>query len=226
MEKDYVVRAEGLTRDYRLPGEVISALKGVDLAVEPGEFVAVRGPSGAGKTTLLNILGLLDEPTAGRVLWAGRPAASGAGRDRLRRDFVGFVFQDFYLIPSLTARENVALAAAFGAREDDAGRLLDLVGLGGRVRHYPRELSGGEMQRVAVARALYGRPSLVLADEPTGNLDTRNGERIFGLLADVARRENVAVVAATHNPHLAARADRVVHLRAGEVVAEEVGVHA
>jgi putative ABC transport system ATP-binding protein len=223
VEKEYVARGRGLRRDYRLPGETVRALKGVAVAAAAGEFVCVMGPSGAGKTTLLNILGLLDEPTAGTLELAGAAVGRGTPRDELRRDFIGFVFQDFYLIPSLDARANVALPAAFGAPADDAGRLLSLVGLSARAAHYPRELSGGEMQRVAIARALYGGPRLVLADEPTGNLDTRNGERIFELLAELSRREGVAVVAATHNPRLAARADRILHLSAGEVVNEEVG---
>jgi len=226
MEQEYVVRGRDLCRDYRLPGETVRALKGVDLGAAPGEFVCVMGPSSAGKTTLLNILGLLDEPTTGSLELGGAPVGRSTSRDRLRRDFVGFVFQDFYLIPSLDGRANVALPAAFGAPADDAERLLSLVGLSARAAHYPRELSGGEMQRVAIARALYGGPRLVLADEPTGNLDTRNGERIFELLAELTRRKGVAVVAATHNPRLAARADRILHLSAGEVIAEEVGAYA
>jgi len=216
-----IVKAEGLRKDYKLPGETIRALKGVDLSAAAGEFVCVMGPSGAGKTTLLNIIGLLDTPTSGRLELDGKTIKNGSLDVRWRRDFIGFVFQDFYLIPSLTARENVMLGAAFGKREDDADRLLSLVGLTDRASHYPRELSGGEMQRTAIARALYGGPRLILADEPTGNLDTKNSGHIFDLLAGLVRSKGIAVIAATHNVRLARKAGRIINLQAGEVVGEE-----
>ncbi|MCP4230993.1 MAG: ABC transporter ATP-binding protein [bacterium] len=222
MGDDYTVKAEGLCKEYRLPGETIYALTGVDLKVKLGEFVTVMGPSGAGKTTLLNILGLLDEPTAGSFDFGGFNGGGKITPEKLRRSFIGFVFEEFYLIPALKAKENVALPNTFGADEDDAARLLDLVGLSERASHYPRELSGGEMQRVAIARALYGKPRLILADEPTGNLDTRNAGRIFDLLGELSEREGVSVIAATHSPRLARKSHRILHLSSGEIVGEEV----
>jgi len=222
MKEEYTVKAEGLHKEYRLPGETVHALKGIDLSVSPGEFVTIMGPSGAGKTTLLNILGLLDKPTSGVFNFGSLNGSQKLSPEKLRRNFIGFVFQEFYLIPSLKAKENVALPNTFGTDKDDAARLLDLVGLKERASHYPRELSGGEMQRVAIARALYGKPKLILADEPTGNLDTRNAERIFGLLGELAQREGVSVIAATHNSYLAKKSHRILHLRSGEIVNEEV----
>ncbi len=222
MGNDFIVKTEELRKEYRLPGETIHALKGIDLTVNPGEFVTVMGPSGAGKTTLLNILGLLDKPTSGNFEFGVFNGSGKLSPEKLRRNFIGFVFQEFYLIPSLKAVENVALPNTFGTDKDDASRLLELVGLSDRSSHYPRELSGGEMQRVAIARALYGKPKLILADEPTGNLDTRNAENIFGLLRELAVKEKISVIAATHNSHLAKKSHRIVNLRSGEIVNEEV----
>lgn len=200
----------------------VRALDGVSLAVERGEFVGIAGPSGSGKSTLLHLLAALDTPTSGTVTVAGRETTtlSEAARTRLRRDHVGVVFQRFHLLPSLTARSNVALPlieAGVGthARRERADDLLDRVGLADRADHRPGELSGGEQQRVAVARALVGEPSLLIADEPTGELDTETGASVLDLLASVA--DDRAVVMATHDERALARTDRIIRLRDGRI---------
>jgi putative ABC transport system ATP-binding protein len=198
----------------------VEALRSVSFEVEAGEMVAVVGPSGSGKTTLLNLLGGLDVPTAGQLQVAGHPLELlGEGeRTRLRRSLIGFVFQDFGLLPALSALDNVVLPLAFARRLDaakEAQALLARVGLEKRAQHRPGELSGGEMQRVAIARALIARPRLLLADEPTGNLDARAGEQIFALLRELAREDGLTVVLSTHNTALAARADRRLILEDG-----------
>jgi putative ABC transport system ATP-binding protein len=215
-----------LTR--RLPsGErLLTVLDGVDLAVAPGESVAVLGPSGSGKSTLLALAAGLDRPTAGEVLLDGEPI-HGLSEDRLallRRRKIGFVFQSFQLLGNLTARENVLLPLEIaGAR--DAGRradeLLAEVGLAERGHHYPSQLSGGEQQRVALARAFASRPPLLLADEPTGNLDSATGRRVLEVLATLRAREGTTLVLVTHDPAVASFADRLVHLADGRIVREE-----
>jgi putative ABC transport system ATP-binding protein len=215
-----------LTR--RLPsGErLLTVLDGVDLAVAPGESVAVLGPSGSGKSTLLALAAGLDRPTEGEVLLDGEPihALSEDRLARLRRRKVGFVFQSFQLLGNLTARENVLLPLEIaGAR--DAGRradeLLAAVGLSERGHHYPSQLSGGEQQRVALARAFATRPPLLLADEPTGNLDSATGRRVLEVMAALREREGTTLVLVTHDPAVAAIADRRVHLADGRIVREE-----
>jgi putative ABC transport system ATP-binding protein len=217
------VLARGLVREYRRGVERIRALKGVDITIGEGEFVGIVGHSGAGKTTLLNLAGLMDRPTAGSLAVLGHDVGrSGAGMDRLRRENVGFVFQEFFLIPSLTALENVLLPALWSGadRRQRARELLELVGLGRRVNHRPGELSGGEMQRVAVARALVNSPRLLLADEPTGNLDTKTRDEVLGLLAGLNRDSGLTVVVATHDTGLRSRFARVIRLENGEVAGE------
>jgi putative ABC transport system ATP-binding protein len=199
-------------------GDPVVALDHVDFAVRPGEFVAVVGPSGSGKSTLLNVLGLLDDPTAGRRLLNGTDVTnlSVAERTRARKESIGFVFQDFHLLPTLTAVENVAMPTAFDPG-DASGRAADLLarfGLGDRLDHDPSELSGGQKQRVAIARALINEPAVLLADEPTGNLDTETGESILAEFERV-KAEGVAVIAVTHDPLVEEYADRVVDLTDG-----------
>ena len=219
--------ARRLERVYRLSRERIRALDDVDLDVKRGDFIAIAGPSGSGKSTLLHLLGLIDSPTGGELRVRGEPA-QGLGREQrasLRLRTLGFVFQAFNLLPMLTARQNVELAmalAGIGRRErrKRAAGLLDQVGLGKRMNHRPAQLSGGERQRVAIARALANEPDVVLADEPTGNLDSRTGREIFELL----ERLNAAgqtIVMVTHNLELARRAKRLFEMRDGRIVEVE-----
>jgi putative ABC transport system ATP-binding protein len=221
-----VLQAEGLAKTYRSLGADVLALRGVDVALEPGEFVAVMGPSGSGKSTLLHLLGGLDRPTAGRVTLDGERIDDRSEADLalLRRNRLGFVFQFFNLIGDLTVGENVELPALLvGASPRDARRrreeLLNELGLGDRGRAAPAQLSGGEQQRVAIARALVNRPAVLLADEPTGNLDTGSARDVLDLL----RRERDAgqtILLVTHDARVAAAADRVVTMRDGLVVDE------
>lgn len=232
-QADAVVRCDSISRVYadsktgwfggQRTGRTVTALDDVSLAVEAGELVAVLGPSGSGKSTLLHLLAALDVPTSGRVYLDGEPTdgRSERSRARLRLDRVGIVFQRFHLLPSLSARANVALplverGVGKQARRERATALLERVGLGDRVDHRPGQLSGGEQQRVAVARALVGDPALVVADEPTGELDSETGATVLDLLADVV--EDRAVVVASHDPAVAARADRRIELRDGRRV--------
>jgi putative ABC transport system ATP-binding protein len=224
-ERGLIVEAVGLSRVYDMGSHVVEALTDVDLGVRSGTMVAVRGRSGSGKTTLLNLLGGLDRPTSGRVLVDGEDLTT-MDDDQLvevRRVKVGFIFQAFGLIPILTARENVQVPLRLThtdveERETRSRALLELVGLGDRGDHRPHELSGGEQQRVAIARALANTPRVILADEPTGQLDTRTGQTIVELIRTLIRSEHVAVVIATHDPAPLAIADTVVELRDGRIV--------
>ncbi len=207
--------------------ERVRALQGVDLHLPPGEFVSVEGPSGCGKTTLLNLVGLLDSPTEGEVRWNGEAVGRRSDRERarLRLERVGFIFQRFYLLPTLTALENVelpmrALRRSRPERRARAERLLDEVGLRERARAYPHQLSGGEEQRVAIARALANGPGLLLADEPTGELDSANAGAILDLLGRVRAERNATLVLVTHNPEVAGRARRHLAMRDGRVIAD------
>ncbi len=220
-----MVEALALCRDFPSGNGLVHALRGVDLRVERGEILAVRGRSGSGKTTLLNLIGGLDRPTSGSVAVDGRDVSGASDRDQseLRRTTVAYVFQTFGLIPILSAAENVEiplrlLSADPAERDRRVHELLGLVGLGGRANHRPAELSGGEQQRVSVARALAARPKLLLADEPTGQLDLETGRRIMQLLRDVVAAEGVTVVVATHDPMMLDVADRVVELHDGTLV--------
>ncbi len=221
-----LVELTGVSRAYvaGAPEEVV-ALRTVDLAIPSGEFVSVEGPSGCGKTTLLNLIGLLDAPTSGEVRWGGRPVGSLSDRERarLRLRGVGFIFQRFYLLPTLTALENVELpmrplGVPRAERTRRASELLGEVGLAGRERAFPHQLSGGEEQRVAVARALANRPGILLADEPTGELDSGNTRAILDLLERVRRDRSATLVLVTHNPEVAARARRHLTMRDGSIV--------
>ena len=197
-------------------GDAVTALSNVDFAVEAGDVVAVIGPSGSGKSTMLNLLGLLDEPTTGRVELRGSPTTglSAAERTDARRESLGFVFQDFHLLPTLSAVENVRLPTAFlpGDATDRARDLLERVGLGDRLDHTPDELSGGQKQRVAIARSLINEPDVLLADEPTGNLDRDTGTAILEEIRRIADEEEVGVVAVTHDDLVTEYADRTVEL--------------
>jgi lipoprotein-releasing system ATP-binding protein len=225
MSSGLALMANSLTKSYGRGKERTQVLAGVDLEVERGELVAVVGPSGAGKTTLLYLLGGLARPSSGNVAVGGRSfsALSDSELSRLRNQKLGFVFQSHNLLPELNAQDNVALPARVGGKSASqaalmARQLLQEVGLGHRLLHKPGELSGGEQQRVAVARALVMRPELVLADEPTGNLDRANSEAVFGLLQETAKSRGQAVVMVTHNDELAARAGRIVRMRDGKVL--------
>jgi len=217
-----VIEARDVVREYQSGSKTLRALKGVDLSIDPGEFVAIVGPSGSGKSTLLNVLGLLDTPTTGTVELEGTDVETLSTRERTdaRRETVGFVFQSFYLVPTLSAVENVMvprlLAGSTRQTRDRAADLLDRVGLGDRLEHRPSELSGGQKQRVAVARSLVNEPRLVLADEPTGNLDRDTGTQVLAEFERIAD-EGVAVVAVTHDEQVTEYTDRVVRLVDGRV---------
>ena len=220
-----MVEATAIVRDYPSGGSVVHALRGIDLRVGRGELLAVRGRSGSGKTTLLSILGGLDRPTSGTVFVDGREV-SALSEDELvdvRRRTVAFVYQAFGLVPFLSAAENVEVplrlvGAEPAERDARVLELLELVGLEARARHRPYELSGGEQQRVAIARALANRPRLLLADEPTGQLDSDTGHRVMALLRAIVRADGVTAIVATHDPAMLDVADRVVELRDGRVV--------
>jgi putative ABC transport system ATP-binding protein len=210
-----------VTRRYDGGGETVVALDSVSIAVDRGSLVAIMGPSGSGKSTLLNVVGLLDSPDEGRVRVDDEDVTdiSIDERTRLRKGTIGFVFQDFHLIPTLSALENVVMPTIFDPdpKRDRAAELLERVGLGDRLDHLPDELSGGQKQRVAIARSLVNDPSIVLADEPTGNLDLDTGERILSELTAITDA-GVSVIAVTHDPEVAEYADRTIELRDGVVV--------
>jgi len=217
-----IIEVGNLKKTYKLPGEEINALKGISFNVKQGEFVAIMGPSGAGKTTLLNLIGGLDNLSSGELRLLGNELSKLKEKDlsRIRRKSIGFVFQDFLLIPSLTALENVEMAmylAKMGVNREIATSILKKIGLEHRLRHLPQELSGGEMQRVAIARALAISPKVLLADEPTGNLDTKNSQNIFDLLKQLNEEEGLTVLMATHNTKLGSQTKRVIHLLDGNI---------
>ena len=226
----WLLEAHDVRRTYRSGTVDVEALRGIDLRVAAGELVAVRGRSGSGKTTLLNLLGGLDRPTDGWVAIDGQrlDELDEDGLVRLRRGTVSYIFQSFGLLPILSAAENVGvplrmIAAEPGRRDQEVRRLLELVGLAGRAGHRPAELSGGEQQRVAIARALANRPRLLLADEPSGQLDSATGRSILALIRDAVRTEGVTAIVATHDPELIDLADRVIELRDGLVLESVLG---
>lgn len=223
MNRDIVLKAENVSKEVTSPERQLTIVDDVSLEIAAGETVAIVGASGAGKSTLLALLAGLDLPTAGRVWLAGSDLTKldEDGRARLRADRVGFVFQSFHLVPALTALENVMLPLELAGRDGARGlarETLEHVGLGERVGHYPRQLSGGEQQRVAMARAFVTRPAVLFADEPTGNLDTATGERITSLLFDLNRDIRTTVVLVTHDRELARRCGRAIHMEAGRLV--------
>jgi putative ABC transport system ATP-binding protein len=217
-----ILEARNLQKSYHDGSVVTAVLHGITLAVEPGEFMAIMGPSGCGKSTLLYVLGLLTHHDAGTVLFDGRDISSldGAGRTRWRRERMGFVFQRFNLLPALSAEENVAMPLRLqgAAKGDGAVEMLDRVGLADKRHKRPGQLSIGEQQRVAIARSLIGRPAILFADEPTGNLDSENGDRILSILGDFHRGQGQTIIMVTHNEEAALRADRIVRMRDGRCV--------
>jgi putative ABC transport system ATP-binding protein len=224
-----IIQANQLTKVYGSGEVAVTALDHVNLNVQPGEFVAIMGPSGCGKSTLLHLLGGLDRPTQGDVLIADRnlTALKDADLSELRRRKIGFIFQFFNLIPVLTAVENAALPLMLDGVKPSQARAkaaqwLERVGLGDRANHRPDQLSGGQQQRVAIARALVAEPNLILADEPTGNLDSRAGDEIAALLNQIAKQYGRSIVMVTHDPRIAAYADRIVFLKDGKVVDETI----
>ena len=218
-----IIRVKGLRKIYRTGGVDVEALRGVDLSVRRGEFVAVIGPSGSGKSTLFNILGGLTPPTSGEV-WIDGVDLRGmkeSERTEMRQRKVGFVFQKYNLLPTLTARDNIFLAQAIAGiktRPVAFDNVLKMLGIENRLDHKPRALSGGEQQRVAIARALVNQPAILLADEPTGNLDTANSNAVLDLLRDLNKRTGQTILMITHNPEAAAFADRIISMRDGQVL--------
>ncbi|MFZ5917663.1 MAG: ABC transporter ATP-binding protein [Chloroflexota bacterium] len=223
-----IVEAHNLTKTYLMGLTEVHALRGVDLAIEKGEFLSVMGRSGSGKSTLLNLLGCLDRPTDGTVFIDGVQVTALPRRKlpRIRQQMVGFVFQQFNLLPDLSAMENVMLPLRYSRLDRTSGRrwareLLEQVGLGERHHHRPVELSGGEQQRVAVARALINRPAIVLADEPTGELDTHTAAEIMALLHDLNQTQGQTFIVVTHDPGVAHKTDRTIYLSDGAILREE-----
>ena len=219
-----VLQTTGLQRSFTQGGVTIEVLRGIDLSVNRGEIVALLGPSGSGKSTLLQAVGLLEGGFSGQIRLGGREASklNDDGRTELRRSFLGFIYQFHHLLPEFDARENVIIPQLIRGAEPEAARaraeqLLTALGLGARLDHRPSKLSGGEQQRVAVARALANRPPLVLADEPTGNLDEATADKVFGEFLTLVRNEGSAALVATHNERLAAKMDRVLRLHEGKL---------
>lgn len=219
-----LIQASKLTRSYHVGKAVVIALSNVELTVPSGEFTALVGPSGSGKSTLLNLIGGLDRPSSGEILVNGLSLGAAPDQElvRYRRERVGFIFQSFNLLPTLTALENVEAPLMLAempprARRERATALLESVGLAQRMRHKPNELSGGEKQRVAIARSLANRPLLLLADEPTGNLDSKTGHSVLDLLCGLLAAQGLTMILVTHDPEVAARANRIIHLRDGSI---------
>jgi putative ABC transport system ATP-binding protein len=224
MSSPHVIRIENLRKVYRVGKVQVEALRGVDLLVERGEFVSIVGPSGSGKSTLFHIVGGLTPPTSGTVIVEDRDLArmSDAERTRLRKTRVAFVFQKFNLLPTLSAADNIAIARHLSGNRNGADpqfrAVLEMLGIANRLHHRPSELSGGEQQRVAIARAIVNHPAILLADEPTGNLDTANSQLVLSVLRDLNQRLGQTILMITHNPEAAAFGHRTVHMRDGRIV--------
>lgn len=232
LDQALAIKTTNLTKIYEMGAETVHALRGVDLSIHRGEYVAIMGPSGSGKSTLMNLIGCLDTPTSGEYWLAGR-LVSDLDEDqlaRIRNQEIGFIFQTFNLLPRATALHNVELPMIYSGmrgeeRLERAKRALEAVELGNRMMHKPSELSGGQRQRVAIARALVNSPSILLADEPTGNLDSHTGEEIMALFARLHQQGNT-IILVTHEREIAEHADRIIHLRDGKIECDEAVTHA
>lgn len=224
MSETPIIYIKGLRKVYRIGKVVVEALRGVDLSVRRGEFLSIVGPSGSGKSTLFHIVGGLTPPSGGEVRVGDQDLArmSDAERTNMRKKTVGFVFQKFNLLPTLTAADNIAIAQHIAGTQTPADgyfqKALELLGIAGRLKHKPNELSGGEQQRVAIARAIVNQPAILLADEPTGNLDSENSQTVLSLLRDLNDRLGQTILMITHNPEAAAFGHRTVHMRDGRIV--------
>ena len=224
MNNGFIIQTHDLRKTYRVGKVDVPALRGVNLRVKPGEFLAIVGPSGSGKSTLFHIIGGLTPPTSGEVHVAGQDLASltDAGRTSLRKRTVGFVFQKFNLLPNLTARDNIAVARYIGgtgsAPDPQFEEVLRVLGIDQRLDHKPNALSGGEQQRIAIARAIVNHPAILLADEPTGNLDTENSQAVLEILCDLNHRLGQTILMITHNPEAAAFAHQTIHMRDGRII--------
>jgi len=225
MTKDIIIKLDNVWKIYKMGEVEVPALKGINLEVKQGGFLAVMGPSGSGKSTAMNMIGVLDMPTRGKIFLKGQDISKMSESDlaQIRGKTIGFIFQQFNLIPTLTALENVALPMIFQnmpktERVDRATKLLDMVGLGERIKHKPNELSGGQQQRVAIARSLINDPEVVLADEPTGNLDSESGHKVIDFLKDLHKKEKKTIVMVTHDEDIAKTADRLEYLHDGKIV--------
>jgi putative ABC transport system ATP-binding protein len=229
MSEQPIIKVQNLYKTYRAGDVDVHALQGANLQVDRGEFVSVVGASGSGKSTLFNILGALTSPTSGTVSIAGNNLENLSGPERaaLRKRTVGFVFQKYNLLPTLTAEDNIRIVQYIGGRGMNFSpafrEILDVLGIGDRMKHKPRALSGGQQQRVAIARALVNEPSILLADEPTGNLDSKNSDAVLEMLSRSNRELKQTVLMITHNPDAAVIADRILHMRDGEIVGIEAG---
>jgi len=224
MNNGAIIEIHDLHKTYRVGKVDVPALRGVDLSVQPGEFLSIVGPSGSGKSTLFHIIGGLTPPTAGKVRVADQDLAAmtDAGRTRLRKRTVGFVFQKFNLLPNLTARDNIAIARHIAGTDPepsaDFEEVLRLLGIANRLDHKPSALSGGEQQRIAIARAIVNHPAILLADEPTGNLDTENSKAVLSIIRDLNERLGQTILMITHNPEAAAYGHHTVHMRDGRII--------
>jgi putative ABC transport system ATP-binding protein len=220
-----MLQLQNIVKSYPMGKRELTVLQGVNLNIDKGEMVAIMGPSGSGKSTLLNLIGLLDKPTSGSYLLEGKEVSHLSGRElsRVRGQKIGFIFQSFNLLPFLSAIDNVELGQEYAGKEDRqaAKEALVKVGLEDRIHHRPTELSGGEQQRVAVARALAKNPPIILADEPTGNLDSRSSKEIMVTLSKLHTEQNITLIMITHDPNIARYCQRIIHIEDGQVVSEE-----
>ena len=220
-----MIKLQDITKVYPMGSRELTVLRGINIHIERGELVAIMGPSGSGKTTILNLIGCLDKPTSGSYYLEGREVSrlSSGELAQIRGQKIGFVFQTFNLLPRLSALANVELGLRYagGGDSNRAIEALAKIGLSDRANHRPTELSGGEQQRVAIARALVKTPPLILADEPTGNLDSRSGEEIISILTSLHSEQNITLVVVTHDPNIAHNCQRIIHVKDGQVVAEE-----